>query len=189
MAGIEPTCSKSQEFILLWQGLTLAQQKFAAARLSVNSDADAARQAGVPISTARQWRSKADVDKVIRMMTQDAMTTAMAMLTANLNKALMVLVEGLDSQDARLRHDTASQIVDRVLGKAVARVAPVMPNGIEPYETTLDGKQADAMVARIEELVRLARERRAKAEQAIEASVKVLPGQPTGNGTLGKEAP
>jgi hypothetical protein len=160
MATTEP----KTEFLTLWQSLSPQQQKYAAARLAANSDADAARQAGVPISTARQWKNKADVDKAIRLMAIDAISSSVAVLTANLNRALMVLVEDLDSEDKRLRHDAATEITDRVLGKATVRVAPINPDGTA-YQATAE--LTPQHLDRVAELMRLAQERRAAAQAKI----------------------
>lgn len=131
--------------------------------MTTSTDADAARAAGIPEPTIRTWRNKADVARAVEMLTDDTLTAVMDMRRALMGKALAVMAEALDSKDERVRIAAAIDTFDRAEGKAVQKVAPVMPNGVDPYQMgggTSTAELDDRMLARLEELARVARERR-----------------------------
>lgn len=119
--------STSERFSRLWQSLSHNQRRFAVAMLECNTKAEAAKAIDLKPDTVYRWGD--EVDEVIDLMTLSAQETAVSMLTQALHKAVMVKLAGMDEKDAKIRQDAASEIIDRVLGKAMQRSEVSGPDG------------------------------------------------------------
>jgi len=105
----------------LWQALNHNQRRFAVAMLECNTKAEGAEAIGLKPDTVYRW-GKA-VDEIIDLLIGDAKETAVGILTSALHKAVMVKVAGMDEDEPRVRQDAASEIIDRVLGRASQSLA------------------------------------------------------------------
>jgi hypothetical protein len=172
------TDSEKNEFTQMWEAMSPNQQKFAVARVSGHpTDASAAKSIGISPSTVRGWPNRKEVDRAISLMINNQRETATAMLEAAVPQAISVLLDLLaDAKAPRVRQLAAIDVLDRVLGKAVQRVAPTNIDGTQSYSPGVTAELDDRQLARIEELMAAARARRLAHEQAIEASVRVLDG-------------
>jgi len=108
--------STSERFSELWQTLNHNQRRFAVAMLECNTKAEGAEAIGLKPDTVYRWGK--EVDEVVDLLIHDATTSAVGILTSALHKAVMVKIAGMDEGDPRVRQDAASEIIDRVLGKA-----------------------------------------------------------------------
>jgi len=76
------------------------------------------------------------VDQAIDLLLANAKDSAVDMLTSALARAVMVKLAGLESEDERVRQDAASEVIDRVLGKATSKTEIT---GVEDAQTTRAG--------------------------------------------------
>jgi hypothetical protein len=162
------------EFIAIWASLSLNEQRFAAARLTTGTDADAARQIKLSPNTIRSWARKGDIEQCLRYMAANAIEAAYAMQVAALDKAVQVMVDLLDDPDPRIRQLASVDVMDRLQGKAVARVAPVMPDGQTPYQSHTDVQLDDLQVARINELIATAKARKQAEARVIDVTTEYM---------------
>jgi len=113
--------STSERFSELWQALSHNQRRFAVAMLECNTKAEGACAIGLKPNTVYGWGNT--VDEIIDLLIGDAKETAVGILTGALHKAVMVKVAGMDDDEPRVRQDAASEIIDRVLGRASQSLA------------------------------------------------------------------
>jgi len=125
--------STSERFSELWQALNHNQRRFAVAMLECNTKAEGADAIGLKPDTVYRWGKAVDV--VIDLLIRDATTSAVGILTSALHKAVMVKIAGMDDDDTRVRQDAASEIIDRVLGRASQPLEHTGKDG-GPIETT-----------------------------------------------------
>jgi hypothetical protein len=124
----------SRTYDELYRTFSLDQRRFIAYRMGTNSDVDAARQANIPITAVKQWRNKKLIDQALIMLADNAVQHVQEMRYTLLGKALTVIGDALESKDERIRLQAAQDIQDRGEGKAMIKVAPVMPNGVDAYQ-------------------------------------------------------
>jgi hypothetical protein len=176
----------NDEFAELWQAMTPNQQKYAIARSSgYSTDASAAKSIGISPSTARNWANRKEIDRVIYLMISDRKDSAMALLESALPKAIDVLIDGLaNPKTPRIQQLAAIDLLDRVMGRSIQRIAPVQVDGVTPYSQ--DSPEAtDRILARIAELARLAEARKQAAEALItDVSAEYLPSPDEDNEAL-----
>ena len=67
-------------------------------------------------STVYRWPD--EVRQAVRLMAGDGLVTALHLRRRALAKAMLVKVRGLDTDDERLRQQTATEIIEWELGKA-----------------------------------------------------------------------
>lgn len=104
------------DFRQIWRGLTHNQRRFAVAMLDSKSKKEAALAIGIEPDTCYRWNG--EIELAIEYMLSDAKETAIGILEDVLNKAAMIKATGLDSNDEDMRQKVASEIMDRVMGKA-----------------------------------------------------------------------
>jgi hypothetical protein len=119
--------STSSEFRELWQTLTHNQQRFAIAMLSSKTKKDAAQAVGLEPNTVYGWNG--EVDAAVDFMRNHSAVATLGIIEANATKAAMIKAAGLDSDNEKLRQDVASEILDRILGKATQHQEVTGPNG------------------------------------------------------------
>lgn len=99
--------------------LTRNQRKYVVVVGDYASKREAAEAVGLSASTVYHWSPL--VDEALEVLQQDLLSGAQEELRSSVAKAALVKTEGLGLEDARLRQSAASEILDRVLGKASAR--------------------------------------------------------------------
>jgi len=107
------------DFRRLWSGLLHNQQRYAIAMLKSSSKKNAALSIGIEPDTVYRW--PIEVEQCIEYMMLDAASAAKTILEEDAPKAAMTKVHGLDSPDERIKQDSASEILDRVIGKPTQR--------------------------------------------------------------------
>lgn len=123
------------------RGLTPQQLRFVAARPHCNSDAEAAREAGIPPSTVWRWPQKVHV--AVRLMAGDGMIASYEMLRSALPKAAMRKIDGLDSGDEKVRQAAATEILDRFHGRPKQSIDATVHGPISISLTWGDDNAAD----------------------------------------------
>jgi hypothetical protein len=116
-----------ERFSEIWMSLTRNQRRFVVAVGDYASKREAAEAVGISASTVYHWPPK--VDEVVQLLQLDLLSGAQEELRSSVAKAALVKTEGLELEDARLRQSAASEILDRVLGKASARQDQVAEDG------------------------------------------------------------
>lgn len=130
----------AERFSQLWQGLTRNQRRFVAVSGDYASKREAAEAIGLAANTVYHWPR--EVDEAIELLQVDRLGGAREELRAAVVKAALVKTEGLDEDDARLRQSAASEILDRVLGKASSRPETAGEEG--PLEIVVNYGDGDA---------------------------------------------
>lgn len=149
--------STSERFSELWQALNHNQRRFAVAMLESSTKAEAAEAIDIKPDTVYRWGD--EVDECIDLMIGNAKDSAVGMLTSALHKAVMVKLAGMDEDDPRIRQDAASEIIDRILGKATQRLEASGPDG-GPMEVQTVELTDDERATRIAAILDAARARR-----------------------------
>ena len=102
------------------------QLRYLSIRHYCSSDKEAAKRLGISEQTIYKW------DRIVKealvLMIREAVLLAHETLKASLPNAAFVKVEGLQSEDERLRQSVATEILDRGLGKATQRTEIYEPD-------------------------------------------------------------
>jgi hypothetical protein len=116
--GNQPTAlpQAGEEFTRIWDGLSHNQRRFVLAMLDCNTKKEAAEHIGLIPDTVYRWPKT--VDLAIDMVLNHAREAATSVLRDNLLRAALVKVGGLDSDDEAIAQKTATEIIDRELGRA-----------------------------------------------------------------------
>jgi hypothetical protein len=112
--------SISERFADIWRKLGYNQRRFVVASLEFPTKKDAAQSIGIEPDTVYRW--PAIVDEAVELAHEETRETAIGILAESLTKAVMVKIAGLDSDDERLRHTAATEIIDRMLGRATQAI-------------------------------------------------------------------
>jgi len=129
----------------LLRQLSVDQIRFVAARQHCSSDAEAANQIGVKPNTVYGWPET--VKRAAKLMQFDGVIAAAEVLRQHVVDAAMVKIDGLTLDDDRLRQSVATEILDRVLGKAIETV-DVQSKGEKVGSTRDDIAEALAIIQR-----------------------------------------
>jgi HEAT repeat protein len=159
--------SDNNEFSKLWESFSDTQRQFCVARSSCTSDAQAAKGIGISPSTARNWPKKKEVDRAIYLMISDRKDSAMVMLQAGLGRAVDVLLAGLSDKSPRIRQIAAQDLLDRVQGRSIQRVAPIEIEGNTPYNPGVAPELSEAAINRINEILQGAHKRQLAAQVQV----------------------
>jgi len=120
----------------LWGKLTRNQQRFCIAMLECPTKKDAAIAVGLEPQTVYRWPD--EVDRVIEQLIHSAAGSAYEILKDSVVKAAAIKHAGLDSDDERTRQGVSTEILDRVLGRALQRQEISGPEGGPiPTENTI----------------------------------------------------
>ena len=111
-----PEKSISDQLSELLAQLSTDQIRFIVARQEFPSDKEAAESVGIKPDTVYRWPDI--VKDTVKLMAADGLLTAAEVLKRSVAKAALVKAAGLDTNDDRLRQAVASDILDRVMGKA-----------------------------------------------------------------------
>ncbi len=99
---------------------TPTQIQWIMARTTAKSDTAAAKEIGIPVSTVYGWPQY--VFDALHEVLEDQAAAAQTILRDAAIKAAKVKVSGLKSKNAKVQHDSATEILDRVLGKPTQNV-------------------------------------------------------------------
>lgn len=110
-------------------GFTIEQRKWIVARLLSTSDAAAARAVGVHPSTVCKWAEKPELDETIEALLADPMAQALTMILDAVPEAAKVKIAGLNSRKENVRQSSATEILDRVVGKPRQKMEHSGPEG------------------------------------------------------------
>lgn len=110
-------------------GFTIEQRKWIVARLLSTSDAAAARAVGVHPSTVCKWPEKDELDRTVEALLADPMAQALTMILDAVPEAARVKIDGLRSRKENVRQSSASEILDRVIGRPRQKMEHSGPEG------------------------------------------------------------
>lgn len=110
------TSSASEQLDTCLAQLSTDQLRFVIARQEFSTDKDAAESIDLGPTTVYHWPSV--VKEAVRLMAADGLHVARHLRCKNLAKAMLVKVQGLDSDDEALRQRVATEIVEWEMGKA-----------------------------------------------------------------------
>ena len=108
------------------------------------SFSEAARLEGIPVDTAKNWRSKGKNAAAFVEYAERVRKEALAELTEAVNarimqlgnKALEVIEQDLEAEDPRVRSQNARWTLEQIIGKARERLELAEANG-KPVEFTI----------------------------------------------------
>ena len=111
--------SISEQLSELWNELTRNQRRFAVAMQEHPTKKDAAISIGLEPDTVYRWNGI--VDDVVELLSNDVAAAAYSILESYGTKAAMIKVGGLDSDTEKVRQDSSSEILDRIMGRPTQR--------------------------------------------------------------------
>jgi len=103
----------------LWSQLNRNQRRFVVAMQEFPTKKEAAESIGLEPDTVYRWPDV--VDRAVDAFSGDVEAAVMGVLRSIAGKAAMIKASGLDSEDEKVRQAVASEIIDRILGKATQR--------------------------------------------------------------------
>uniref|UniRef100_A0A6M3J661 Uncharacterized protein n=1 Tax=viral metagenome TaxID=1070528 RepID=A0A6M3J661_9ZZZZ len=140
---LEDKSISDADFRRLWQQLTHNQRRFAVAMLDYPSKKEAALAVQIEPNTAYKWNSH--VDDVVKFLLDRAAESAFDILEGGVVKAAMLKLAGLDSDDEKTRQGVATEVLDRILGRATQKQEVDVTSGGQPIVLTWpDGSQVEA---------------------------------------------
>lgn len=102
------------EFQSRWNDLTVEQQAYAIARLSMQTKKASAKRAGVTEQTVQRWDH---VEQLVKDMLAEKADGALAIMEAGLTRAAQMKVKALDDDaHPNVQQDAATYILNRFLG-------------------------------------------------------------------------
>lgn len=102
----------------LLRSLTVEQIRYVVARQQHTSNRAAAAAVGLREERIYHWENWPSVEEAVKLMAIDGAHVAMELFRRALPEAAAVKVAGLRSNNERIRQETATEILDRKLGKA-----------------------------------------------------------------------
>ena len=132
-----PEATSSDLDAILGQ-LSLDEIRFLIARSETTTDKDAALAIGYTPRTIKGWpmERKELIREALRHMARDGLVAALHLRRRALAKAMAVKVRGLDTDDERLRQQTATEIIEWELGKATQPQQVDVTSGGAPIKIT-----------------------------------------------------
>jgi hypothetical protein len=110
----------TEALAVVCQQLTTDQLRFVVARQDHSSDKAAAEFLGISPHTVKDWKYKGvPIDEAVTLMAFDGLIVAADIRRRHLAKAMLVKVAGLDSDDERVRQNTATEVIEWEMGKAM----------------------------------------------------------------------
>jgi len=114
--------------------LSIDQIRYVVARQQCATDAEAARAVNIGRRTVYNWGD--DVRLAVRLMAQDGLTTALHIRHEHLAEAMLVKIDGLKSNEERVRQSVATEIIEWETGKATQKQEVDVTSGGEPIRLT-----------------------------------------------------
>ena len=127
--------SISEQLSEVLDSLTPDQLRFVVAMQEFKTKQDAAKAIGLKPDTVYHWNG--NIDRAVILFKREALETARAIALNNLIKAMMVKVNGLDSNDEAIRQKVATEIIEMGLGKVMQQVdvgGTVLVKWVDPDE-------------------------------------------------------
>jgi len=124
----------------LLKSFSTVQLRFIAARPYFTSDKDTAKYLNIPYLTIRSWNNKQEINEALRLMAQDGVVVATEIFRRNVTKAAQEIADELDHKSVGVRHTAATDILDRIMGKATQ---PVELYGKVEYVVFGEGNVSD----------------------------------------------
>lgn len=133
--------TEKSTFEEIWRQLNHNQRRFVVAMLDSESKKDAAEAIGIQPDTVYRWPSI--VDDAVALLGRDVKNSVVDILASGAAKAAMIKLAGLDSKDENMRQKIASEVLDRILGKAIDSID--VTTGGEKLHVTDDQRVAGIM--------------------------------------------
>ena len=121
-----PQCATAQELL---KGATPEQRKWVMARIAATSDLAAARIIGMDRHTVARWSNKSKLDQAVAALLAEPQSAALAIIQEAVTEAARLKVAGLKSRKEPIAQAAATEILDRVLGKALQQTQVSGPGG------------------------------------------------------------
>jgi hypothetical protein len=120
----------------LLSGLTMNQIRFIIARQECSTDKEAAEAINITPDTVYHWKSrdKVPINEVLQAMAADGLVTALHIRRRALDKAMLVKVAGLDSENEHIRQRSSTEIIEWETGKANQPIEHKGEINIKGYE-------------------------------------------------------
>jgi len=99
--------------------LSIDQIRYVVARQQCATDADAAKAIGIGRRTVYNWGD--DVRLAVRLMAEDGLTMALHIRHEHLAEAMLVKIDGLKSDEERIRQSVATELIEWEMGKAMQK--------------------------------------------------------------------
>lgn len=135
------------------RGLSDSERRYILARVDTRSNAQALRDCGL----SQSWLTKTGVDRlnaIADKLKNDISGRALILLEGALPEAVMVLIDGLNSDDERIKQSAAKDILDRVMGRATQKTE--VTGAMASLEVKADEKTEDIRASIMSKLARLA---------------------------------
>lgn len=134
MSHTQPTGkSISNRFAEVWVQLNHNQRRFVVAMLDATNKKEAAEAIGITSDTVYRWPPS--VDEAITLLGRDIRNAVVEIISSGAAKAALIKLAGLDSDNEQTRQNVASEILDRLLGKAISHMD--VKSGGKPVELAL----------------------------------------------------
>jgi hypothetical protein len=109
----------SKRFQEIWQKMNHNMRRYAVARLEYSQKKEAAVSVGITAETVYRWPDF--VEEAVAYLLLEARNSAMDILESGVVRAAMLKLEGMEVDDDDLQQKIASEVLDRVLGRATQR--------------------------------------------------------------------
>jgi len=126
--------SISEELQAALAQLSIDQIRFVVTRQGFSTDREAAESLGIKPDTVYHWPKI--VKDAVHLMAHDGLIAAQHIRRSSLAKAMLVKVDGLDTNDESLRQKVATEIIEWEMGKATQKQEVTGAKG-GPIETTV----------------------------------------------------
>jgi len=121
-AGFNAAIGSSEQFQSICDQLTIDQLRFVTARMNVSTDKEAAIATGINPDTVARWKYLgAPIDEAVKLLIHDGLVMSRTILRRSVAEAAAVKRAGLYSDDEKVRQVSATEILDRELGKPTQR--------------------------------------------------------------------
>lgn len=114
--GLETNEGPVAQLVALLPELTIEQLRYMIARQSSRTIKAAAEAVGISPRTVRRWPAR--VRRAPQLMAQAGALVALHLRQRHVAEAMQVKIDGLRSEDERVRQTVATQIIEWELGKA-----------------------------------------------------------------------
>lgn len=125
--------SISSRFVEVWAQLNHNQRRFVVAMLDAANKKEAAEIIGITPDAVYRWPSI--VDDAVALLGQDIRNAVIEIISSGAAKAALVKLAGLDSDSEQTRQSVASEILDRMLGRAISHMD--VQSGGQPLPATV----------------------------------------------------
>ena len=112
--------SISSHFAEIWAQLNHNQRRFVVAMLDASNKKEAAEAIDITPDTVYRWPPI--VDEAVTLLGHGIRNAVIEIISSGAAKAALVKLAGLDSDSEQTRQGVASEILDRILGKAISRM-------------------------------------------------------------------